>query len=91
MPTAVEYLLHIDGVTTDTDTVDTPFESYSFSAANSAPSPLATPPAFAARRPPAGFSNSGFARSHSGAPKQTSQAPQLSHLGVSPKWRQICR
>ncbi len=32
MPTAVEYILHIDGITTAT--VDTPFESYSFSATN---------------------------------------------------------
>ena len=34
MPTAAEYLLHIDGITTDTDTVDATFESYSFSAAS---------------------------------------------------------
>ena len=32
MPTAVEYILHIDGITTGI--VNIPFESYSFSAAN---------------------------------------------------------
>ena len=32
MPIAVEYILHIDGIATDT--VSAPFESYSFSAAN---------------------------------------------------------
>ena len=32
MPTAVEYILHIDGIATDT--VSAPFESYSFSVAN---------------------------------------------------------
>ena len=34
MPTAVEYLLHIEGLITETDTVDAPFESYNFSAVN---------------------------------------------------------